>query len=231
MAIESRIVGEQLLSPQLAEMLKPQQTGIIVVDVMNSYFSGDGVLAKMIGFDTTVLDATAKKIKAFLEAAREHSPATVVFTRMLERPDAVPPNLARKMEIGDTPPLVEENGPGWDYYEVSPLPDDHEITKTHYNSFTGTDLDAHLRSKGVSSLIVVGGYGSRCVARTAESAADDFGYNTFVPPDLIANPDSLDKPGIAPVADEIAGFLQSFDIILGYTPQSQAILNAWAGKS
>ena len=231
MATEHGSATGEVLSPQLAELLKPQQTGIIVVDVMDAYFSQDGKLAQMLGFTTKHLDETAKRIKAFLEAARQHNPATVVFTRMIERPDTVPPNLARKMAIGDTPPLVEENGPGWNYYEVSPLPDDHEITKTHYNSFTGTDLDAHLRSKGVSSLIVVGGYGSRCVARTAESAADDFGYNTFVLPDLIANPDAVDKPGTPKGADEIAGFLQSFDIILGYTPQSQAILNAWAGKS
>lgn len=210
MDIEQEVNVKETLPPQLAEILKPQQTGIIVVDVMDAYFSRGGALAQLVGFDTTALDAAAERIKGFLEEARKFSPATVVFTRMIERPDSLPPNLARKMELGDTPPLVVKDGPGWSYYGVTPLPGEHQIEKVHYNAFTGTDLNEHLQSKGVSSLIVVGGYGSRCVARTAESAADDYGYDTFVPPDLIANPDSLDKPGNAPAVDEIPGFFTVF---------------------
>ena len=216
-----------VLSPQLAELIKPEHTGIIVVDVMDAYFDQNAVLPKLVGFGTAKLDATARKIKLFLEAARRYSPATIVFTRMVERPDAVPSNLAKKMALDDTPPLVEENGAGWNYYLVRPQEGDHEIIKTHYNAFKDTDLDEHLREKGVQSVIVVGGYGSRCVARTADAASDDYGYHTFVPRDLIANPDTSDKPGQSEQIDEIAGFLQGFDIILGYTPPSEAILNTW----
>lgn len=230
MALEEATRGVvEALPVEQAELLKPEQTAILVVDVMGSYFDQNAVLPQMVGFSTTQLDATAKRIKKFLEKARQHKPATIVFTRMVERPDAMPPNLAKKMELTDTPPLVEVGGNGWDYYEVQPEEGDHQITKTHYNAFTETDLNEHLQEKGVKSVIVVGGYGSRCVARTAGAAADDFGYHTFVPKDLIANPDSLDSPeqnGV-PAVDEVAGFLQGFDIILGYTPNSGAILNTW----
>lgn len=146
---------------------------------------------------------------------------------MIERPDAMPSNLARKMEIEDTPPLVEVDGKGWGYYRVSPRDGDFQITKTHYNAFVDTQLNAHLQEKGVKSVIVIGGYGSRCVARTAGAAADDYGYHTFVPRDLIANPDKIDATGRENGVDEVAGFLQGFEIILGYAPSSGSILQTW----
>lgn len=223
--------ANEVLPPKTAELITPAQTAIIVVDVMDAYFASNGRLAKLTGHKTTQLDATAKRINSFLEEARKYSPAAVVFTRMVERPDSLPPNLAAKMEEMDTPALVEENGEGWNYYGVSPQAGDHEITKTHYNAFTGTDLDAYLKSKGVKSVIIVGGFGSRCVARTAGSASDDYGYNTFVLPDLIANSDSVDKPGQPAGVDEIAGFLQGFNIILGYTPSAQTVLNTWKSQT
>lgn len=232
MTLEAEFSGRpESLSPELAELIKPAQTGIIVVDVMDSYFSQDAVLPKMVGFTTRELDAAAKRIKEFLEQARKYKPATVVFTRMVERPDAMLPNLAKKMEMEDTPPLVEVNGAGWGYYEVSPEEGDLQITKTHYNAFVDTSLYSHLQEKGVKSVIVVGGYGSRCVARTAGAAADDYGFHTFVPKDLIANPDSVDIPGASRGVDEIAGFLQGFEIILGYAPNSRSILQAWESVS
>lgn len=218
----------ETLSPALTEIIKPQQTAIIVVDVMDAYFNQNAVLPRLVNSDTTKLDATAKKIKAFLEATRKYPLAAYVFTKMVERPDAMPANYAYKMEeVDDTPPLVEVEGSGWDYYEVQPQEDDHQVTKNHYNAFSDTNLDDYLKSKGVKSLVIVGGYGSRCVASTAVVAADVYGYHVFVPRDLIANLDSSEKPYEGEWVDEIPGFLQALDAIWGYAPTSQAILNTW----
>lgn len=230
MDIEQGSRTEEILLPEIAELLKPEHTAIIVVDVMDAYFSADSELARLVGFSTTKLDQTAKKIREFLEEARKYKPAAVVFTRMIERPDSLPPNLAKKMETDKTPALVEVNGPGWDYYEVAPQEGDHEITKRHYSSFQETNLDDYLKRKDVTSVIVVGGYGSRCVARTADDASDVFGYHTFVLPDLIANPDTPDVPGNSRAVDEIPGFVQRFGVILGYTPNSQTVLKTWANQ-
>lgn len=214
----------EILSPALVEILKPQETAIIVVDVMNSYFDQNEILAKtVVHSGTTYLQETAKKIGEFLEASRKYPIATTVFARMIERPDAMPENFRYKMEeVDDTPPLVEVGGPGWNYYGVAPREGDHEVTKVHYNAFTGTDLDKHLKAKGVKTLVIIGGYGSICVASTAIVAADTLGYNVVIPKDLVAN---LDKN-----RSEVPAFLQAFDSAWGYARSSEAILNTW-GKS
>lgn len=218
----------ETLSPKLAEILKPEQTGIIVVDVMRAYFDSNEILPQLVQSGTTKLDATAKRIKEFLEITRKYPIATRVFTKMIERPDVMPENYRYKMEkVDDTPPLVEVGGSGWDYYEVQPQDKDHQITKTHYNAFSGTDLYNHLQSKGVKTLVIVGGYGSRCVASTAIVAADVYGYHVVVPRDLIANLDSPERSNQKDWVNEIPGFLQALDVVWGYAPSSKAILSAW----
>lgn len=218
--------GAETLSAQLAEIIHPQKIGIIVVDAMDAYFKSDAMLPQMVGSGTKRLQQTAQDIKLFLEASRQYPIATHVFTKMIERPDAMPDHYRFKMEMENTPPLVEVNGSGWSYYVVKPQSQDYEITKTHYNAFTDTNLHKHLQEKGVKSLVIVGGYGSRCVAATAIVASDVLGYNVFIPRDLIANLDSAEKPDPNWV-DEIPAFLQAFDTVWGYTPSSQAILNTW----
>lgn len=224
-------ITSEILPPALAEILKPQETAIIVVDVMNAYFDQQETLAKLVHSGTTELDKTAKKISEFLDESRKYPIATHVFTRMVERPDAMPENYRYKMaEVDETPALVEVGGSGWNYYTVAPQEGDHEITKTHYNAFTDTNLHDHLQQKRVKTVVIIGGYGSRCVASTAIVAADVYGYNVFVPKDLVANLDSPEKQDPNWV-DELPAFLQAHDIVWGYTPNSKAILNTWQQSS
>lgn len=200
---------------------------------MNAYFDPNEILPRLVNSGTTKLDKTAERIREFLHASRKYHVATHVFAKMIERPDAVPVNYSYKMEnVDDTPPLVEVGGSGWGYYKVEPQEGDHEIVKTHYNAFTDTDLHDHLQAKGVKTLIIVGGYGSICVAATAIVAADVYGYNVFVPRDLIANLDSSQKQNEDIVSvDEVAGFLQALDTAWGYATTSEKILNTWKQSS
>lgn len=67
MTLEQDSSHPEELSPELAELIKPAETAIIVVDVMDSYFSQDAVLPNLVGFTTQELDAAAKRIQEFLE--------------------------------------------------------------------------------------------------------------------------------------------------------------------
>lgn len=195
---------------------------------MDAYFSQDAVLPKLVDAGTKKLDRTADRIKDFLDDSRKYPVAATIFTRMIERPDAMSGNYRYKMEeVDDTPPLVEVDGPGWDYYKVKPQEGDHEFTKTTYSAFKRTGLKEYLESKGVKTVILVGGYGSRCVAATAFDAADE-GFHVVVPKELIANLDAPDVKDVqGPWVDETQAFLQVNEAILGYSPSSKAILNTW----
>jgi nicotinamidase-related amidase len=221
---------EEVLPLALAEILKPNETAIMVIDAQDAYFRPDAVLPQLAGAGTTRLEEVAPKIKHFLDESRKLPIAATVFTRMIERPDAMPPNYRYKMEkVDGTPPLVEVDGAGWNYFGgIEPEEGDHQITKVHYNPFTNTNLHELLQQKGAKTLILTGGYGSRCVASTAVVAADVYGYNVVVPNDLIANLDSPDNPNaLGGEADEVKAFLQALDAVWGYAPSSQAILNTW----
>ena len=88
-------------------------------------------------------------------------------------------------------------------------------------------MHEHLQQRGVRTLVIIGGYGSRCVAATAIVGADVYGYNVFVPKDLIANLDEPDTTSTRGGVDEIPGFLQALDTIWGYAPNSGSILRTW----
>jgi len=223
----------ETLPPELAEIIKPEETAIIVVDVMDAYFDRGAVLPQFVGAGTTQLEAAAKRIREFLDTSRQYPIAATVFARMIERPEVMPANFRYKMTVtDDVPPLVEVDGPGWDYHGVQPQPGDHEISKTHYNAFTDTDLHQHLQERGVKTVVLIGGYGSRCVAATAIIAADVYGYHVFVPNDLIANLDSSNAAGGTNTRiDEIPGFLQALNAVWGYSPSSAAILGTWEQSS
>lgn len=218
----------EALSPVLAAIVKPETTAIIVVDVMDAYFDAEAVLPQLFHTGTAQLVETAKRISSFIDESRKFPTAATIFVRMIERPDSMTENYRYKMEdVHGVPPLVEVDGPGWNYYEIQPQATDHQIVKTHYNAFTGTNLHEYLKAKSVKTLIIIGGYGSRCVASTAIVAADVYGYNVFVPNDLIANLDAADKTYGGPKVDEIPGFLQALDAIWGYAPASRSILETW----
>jgi nicotinamidase-related amidase len=215
------------LDPRVAETLKPEETAIIVVDVMDGYCNPEEPLPKYLKEWTnatyTELDKAADKMAAFLDASRNQPIATTVFARMVERPDTSPPNIRLKMEVDKAPPVVERGGQGWAYYKVKPHEGDHEIVKYSYDSFIGTDLDEHLKSHGVKTVIIMGGYASVCVESTARTAAQ-LGYNTFVPADLTADPG---KEGQLQTPNIIRSKLSTINNVMGYMPLASTILEVW----
>lgn len=215
------------LDPRIAALLKPEETAILVIDVMDGYCNTMSPLPKYLietfGNTFTDLDRAADRLVTFLDESRKKPIASTVFVRMIERPDTSKPNIRLKMEIDKVPPVVEKAGIGWDYYKVKPLESDHQIIKYNYDAFIDTDLDEHLKSRGVKTVIVVGGYASVCVETTARTAAQ-LGYNTFVPPDLTADPG---KPGEIQTPEFIRAKLDTIDLVMGYMPLSLTILRAW----
>lgn len=222
--IESQSLGPERrkLTPELKELLSPNQTAVIIVDVQGAYCDPTEVLPTLLNSDTDDLQEMARKLTGFVNNAR-NAGATIVWTRMAEHPDHVPENIRLKMQVDNTPPIATPDTPGFEYYNVKPQEGDIEIVKTHYNSFDGTNLDEQLRERGIKTVVLTGGYASRCVQATAFGAADSRGYNLFVPDDLVGVPRKF--------ATEKQAMLSVVDGIIGYVVPSEDITNVWNAQA
>lgn len=221
---------EKLLDSKVVKVLKPEQTAIVVMDMMDAYCDPQQLLPrcleKIFGFNFDDLNKAADRIVSFLKASRNFSLATTVFIRMIERPETMPPNIRLKMSVEGYPPVAEKGGQGWNYYKVKPLPGDYEIVKYNYDAFRETDLDKHLKEKGVKTIIIIGGHASVCVDTTARTAAQ-MGYHTFIPADLTADP-GLPNEFQTPYL--IRKRLDTINSVMGYMPLSSTILDIWKKK-
>ena len=86
--------------------------------------------------------------------------------------------------------------------EVRPLPGEPVITKNVNNAFVGTDLEAHLRSRGVHTVVITGLTTNHCVDTTARMAGD-LGFETYVVSDATATHDRVGPDGALHRAEEI----------------------------
>ena len=68
--------------------------------------------------------------------------------------------------------------------ELEPGPDDHVFEKRTYDAFYGTGLDEHLRSLGVSRVVLTGLHTNMCI-RHASAGALFRGYHIAVPEDCV----------------------------------------------
>ncbi len=73
--------------------------------------------------------------------------------------------------------------------ELEKSPNDHLVTKHAWGAFLGTDLDAYLRSHGVTQVVLAGVATSIGVESTARSAYD-LGYNVALVVDAMTDRDA-----------------------------------------
>ena len=73
--------------------------------------------------------------------------------------------------------------------ELHPAPTDHRVTKQRWGAFTGTELDATLRGRGVTQIVLAGVATSAGVESTARSA-HDHGYHVVLATDAMTDRDA-----------------------------------------
>lgn len=93
--------------------------------------------------------------------------------------------------------------PGFEFMDVvAPLPDEPVFRKTVNSAFIGTSLEAHLRAKGLASLVIVGLTTNHCISTTARMAGN-LDFETYVVDDATATFDRTDHTGRTFTAEEI----------------------------
>jgi len=78
--------------------------------------------------------------------------------------------------------------------EVRPLPGEPVVQKSVNSAFIGTTLEADLRRRGITTLVMVGLQTNMCVSTTARMAGN-LGFTTYVVSDATATFDNMGPDG------------------------------------
>lgn len=154
-----------------------ERTALVLVDLQNGItaaptapLTGPEVVARAVELAT---------------AFRSHG-APVVLVRVTsaaDGADAVPGRNEMPRPAGTRPP-------GWDAIvdDLAGHPSDILVTKRNWGAFHGTDLDLHLRRRGVTQ-IVLGGIATSIGVESTARAAHEHGYHVTLVTDAMSDLD------------------------------------------
>jgi nicotinamidase-related amidase len=159
----------------IQDRLDPARTAVVVFDLLECY-RGKAEEAGVI-----------EPVGRLLDAARRTG-AAVCYARADHRPDGADANRT----LTDLTEAFQPWGPGGPTHrfphppesmvvlkELAPEPGDYDVPKHRWSAFHGTHLDLSLRSRGVDTVLLVGGSTHVGIASTA-FAARDLDYQVVV---------------------------------------------------
>jgi len=154
-------------------VVNPVETAVLVVDMQKDFCYEDGAL-----FVGDAVRRIIPNIKALLEDARIKG-LPLIFTQDWHSPEDDEfavwgrhcVEYTRGAELIDELAEVEERA--------------FVVRKTRYTAFFETELEAHLRKKGIKKLIIVGVATNICVLHTAIDASLR-GFEIIIPEDCVA---------------------------------------------
>ncbi|MCP1673582.1 nicotinamidase-related amidase [Natronocella acetinitrilica] len=173
--------------PHEGELVR-ESVAFIVIDMQRDFCDPEGYVARK-GYDLTSIRAAIPTVKSLLSLFRSKG-IHIVHTRegYAEDLSDIPSyKLWRSRQNGDGVGAVGPLGrllirgePGWEILpELAPLKDERVIDKPGTGTFFCSDLETHLRSRGISNLIIAGVTTEVCVHSTVREAIDR-GFNCLV---------------------------------------------------
>lgn len=194
------------------KLLLTKKVALVVIDKQHGYLDSTGPLIKLLQTDTSDLQAKLPKIDDFIKQARKLG-LEIIWTKMIENQQESPPNLALVGNLN----ISESGHKSFEIVGEQPLENELVIIKYHFDAFTNTQLNEYLRKHGISTLILIGAYASRCVLATS-FAASGLGYNIIVVQNLIGNPDALsdEEKAALSIIRHVLGFVLDSDDVIKY---------------
>jgi ureidoacrylate peracid hydrolase len=204
------------------------RTAVVVVDMQNAFASPGGMF-DLAGVDISGAAPAIAANRALLATARARG-VRVIYLQMTYRSDlsdAGGPNspnyhkelamvlMRRRPDLMGK--LLVENTWDWQIIEaLAPQAGDHVVTKSRYSGFSGTSLDAYLRSEDIRYLLFTGVATNVCV----ESTARDAYFGEFWP---ILVEDAMNHSG--PDFNRQAT-LWNFENVFGWVARSKDVIEA-----
>lgn len=157
-------------------------TGLILVDIQNDYFSGGRM--ELVGIEEAAANA-----RELLRQFRKHKRPTFHIQHIAERKGAT---------------FFLPNTKGAEIHEIiKPYPEEPVIQKHYPNSFRKTTLSEKLHKAEVSRLVICGAMSHMCIDATTRAAAD-LGFECVVVHDACATRD-LEFAGKTIHAEQVHG--------------------------
>lgn len=194
--------------PPLAELIAPQRTALVVIDVQNDFCDP---------LDYPASAEMLPRLKQLLATAREAG-VQVIYSQSInsERTDSSV-WLSRYAKRPHRHIFCLEGTPGADFQaDVKPEPGDIVVVKHRYSIFIGTEFDVILRSKRIESLVFAGVATNGCVESSVRDAYQR-DYWTVTLSDCTA--------AASPALQE--GALRSIDWNFGLVATSDEIAQQW----
>jgi nicotinamidase-related amidase len=201
------------------EILHPDHSALIVVDVQNDFVHDEGALASIvtkIGRDMTHVQATLPRINEAIRTARAAG-VHVIYLQEVISEATLQPNFATLFGPYEDV-AVREGTWGAEFMDelLQPQPNERVIRKPCYDGFQDTALDVTLRSLGVRTCIYVGCATNVCVEATARHGFVQ-GYYTAL----------LDDACGALTVQEHEATLDTFKVFYGPVLQVQELSTLW----
>jgi len=201
----------------VGEIVHPDHTALIVVDVQNDFAHSDGMLSKQLGQDMAHVQAALPHINEAIESARDVG-AHVVYLQEVIAAETMLPNFETLFGPFEST-AVREGTWGADFVDglVQPRGSDRVIRKPCYDGFQDSALDVTLRSLDVRTCIYCGGATNVCVESTARHGFVN-GYYTVL----------LDDACGAANAQEHEATLNTFRVFYGPVLRVAELRALWA---
>ena len=172
------VEGKEVLT-ELAELVAPEHTALVLVDMQRDFLEPDGVFGRL-GVDLSMYAEMRRRLAALLAAARRggvlvvHVQNTTLPGRRSDSPAQLRFNLRMHAAARAGGPPLRYTLPGTAGHEfiaeVEPRPDELVVHKHRSSAFWGTDLQLLLRSNGIRTVVVGGCTTEGCVESTARDA-------------------------------------------------------------
>ncbi|MDI2128002.1 cysteine hydrolase family protein [Yinghuangia seranimata] len=162
--------------------LDPRTTALLVMDYQQ------GILASLPGPSDP--EALLSRVAGAVADIRAHG-AVIAFVRVgFTEPDwAAVPSANKSFSVLAEHRLMHHADAAADFHpRLAPEAGDITVRKTRFGALSTTDLDARLRDRGITTLVVAGISTSGVVLSTLTDAADR-DYRLYVLSDAVADPD------------------------------------------
>lgn len=175
----------------LAELVDPEHTALLIVDVQNDFCHPEGHFARY-GKDLSTTLETLPRLRAFVREGQQLG-LRIFFVQQTTLPDGrsdSPAWLRFKTRDGKSPEYTLAGSWGWELDEGLRIGEgDWSITKFRSDAFVHTNLDQMLRANGIETVVVAGLITEGCVESTVRGAS----YHDFyvvVARDAVASPNA-----------------------------------------
>ncbi len=147
-----------------ADLIMPEKSALIIVDVQNDYCHPEGELAAR-GNDVAGVKAMMPQLHGLIAAAKAHGVPVIYIQTFHEKATDSPVWTSRsgRGSLG----VCRRGSWGAEFFEIAPLPEDIVVNKHRYSAFINTRLDSVLRSQRIETLIMTGVSTNVCVESTA----------------------------------------------------------------